>query len=283
MCGAGLLALMLAAQAGCGRKNETAQKHRAPETPPLSSQPPSLEAEQPFTPAGGASENAEPAPAEPVLEKDAPPGPQPADPETLEPGMTVEEVINAAPVPVVQPDERGVWQRALALTIDAAFMRPPVSEPLAGAKDTVLSVSVVEASGAAKWLDAEDLKRIGGGLDQFLPATAALAGKMLEKTPPRFERDRDGVIRYGVIEGESPFVASVVLAPGFLALFRDTIGPSLEVVIPSRNKVFVFPPGEAPEHEEMLWREFRSALEPVSLEVFEITRSGIRAAGTLRP
>ncbi len=195
----------------------------------------------------------------------------------------VAEIEMQQSVSMVAKDERGVWQRAVALTLDARFMRPPISEPFANARDTVLSVSVVEPSGETKWLAAEDFERFGGTLEQLLPATVALTTKLLEKHPPRFERDRDGVIRYGVIEGQSSFIASVLLAPGFLALFRDTIGPVLEVVIPSRNKIFVFPSGEASEHEEMLWREFRGAFEPVSLEVFEVSKSGTRAIATFRP
>lgn len=217
----------------------------------------------------------------PAAAADAPRSP--ATPAATQPAQPPQEVISNAPPPAIVTDGRGVLKKAIVLTLDAAFMRPPVAEPLAGARDTVVSVSVAEAPGAVRWLDAEDFKRFGGGLDQFLPATAALAAKLLDQTPPRYERDPDGVISFGVLESDSPLLASVIFAPGFPAVFRDTIGPLLEIVIPSRRKVFVFPPGDAQAHEQTLWREFRSAEEPVSLEVFEVSRRGIRVTGTLRP
>lgn len=206
-----------------------------------------------------------------------------APPAATQPAQPPQEVISSALPPAFVTDGRGVLQKAIVLTLDAAFMRPPVAEPLAGARDTVVSVSVAEAPGAVRWLDAEDFTRFGGGLDQFLPATAALAAKLLDQTPPRYERDADGVIAFGVLESGSPLLASVIFAPGFPAVFRDTIGPVLEIVIPSRRKIFVFPPGDARAHEERIWREFRSAEDPVSLEVFEVSRRGLRVIGTLRP
>ncbi len=182
-----------------------------------------------------------------------------------------------------EPDAPPALSRAIVLTLDGLFMRPPVHEPVANGRDTILAVSVVAADGSTSFLSAEDFKRLGLAVKELLPQTITLANQVLEKAEVVEHRDKRGVITHTELRSENSLLASAVLSPKFLAQFRTTIGAKLKVIIPSRTKIFVFPPATVPPIEEEVRAEFRTALQPVSLEILELDRSGITVAGTLRP
>ncbi len=172
---------------------------------------------------------------------------------------------------------------AVVLLVDGLFMRPPVFELLANAEQTILSPAILAPDGQSRYLDEDGFKTLGLSFEEMLPQTVTLANQLLKQITPVFERDQDQVIAFALLESKSPFVSSLLLSKELLSTFRQTLGGRIHAVVPSRNKLFLFPPGEALLHEERLRREFRSALYPVSLEVFEISRRGLMAVGTLRP
>ena len=76
-------------------------------------------------------------------------------------------------------------------------------------------------------------------------------------------------------------MASAVLAPRFLALFRQTLGDTVLVVVPNRYTAFVFPQlaTHYQEYYPMVFAAYRETAFPISVEVLEFSAAGIRAVG----
>ena len=74
---------------------------------------------------------------------------------------------------------------------------------------------------------------------------------------------------------------SVVLSPKFLALFQDTLGPKVLVVVPNRFTAYVFPRlvSSYREYSPGVFEDYRATAHPVSVEVFELSDAGLRAIG----
>jgi len=94
-------------------------------------------------------------------------------------------------------------------------------------------------------------------------------------------RNRNKVIEYAQFRSDRPIVASAVLAPGFLNLFRDTLGEKVLLIVPNRYTAYVFPSlvNNIEDYSPMVIRGFRDSAYPVSVEVFEVTARGVRSVG----
>lgn len=86
-----------------------------------------------------------------------------------------------------------------------------------------------------------------------------------------------------VISSDSPLTASCILLPGFLKRFSAIFGPELIVAIPSRNKIYVFPKlaNQIPSMIETIRDDFLISPQPVSTELFELSKKGIRTIGNV--
>jgi hypothetical protein len=124
-----------------------------------------------------------------------------------------------------------------------------------------------------------DQFRVEPGAIQQLAAPAAAADLAMLK--PRYVRDRKQVIQYAELRSEQPIVASAVLAPKFLALFKDTLGEKVLLVVPNRFTAYVFPAlaSNYQEYWPMVFEAYRATAWPVSVEVFEVSAEGLRTAG----
>jgi hypothetical protein len=114
---------------------------------------------------------------------------------------------------------------------------------------------------------------------QEIAITAATAD--LGELKLRYERDRKFVIQYAELRSDRPIVASAVLAPKFLDLFKDTLGEKVLLVVPNRFTAYVFPAlaSNYQDYSPMVFEAFRATAWPVSVEVFEVSANGFRAAG----
>lgn len=101
---------------------------------------------------------------------------------------------------------------------------------------------------------------------------------------PEFVRDKRGVILFAVISSEDPLAASCVLAPGFSDKFLDTIGPDVQVAIPNRNRIYIFPRSAVPVADlaDRIFVDYRASDLPVSREIFEPKDGVLRAVGEFR-
>ena len=108
------------------------------------------------------------------------------------------------------------------------------------------------------------------------------ATRHLKTLEHSLHRDERGVIAYAHIQSENPLTASIFLSPEFPERFAKTLGKDLYVAIPDRFNVFVFPKLEnsiKPKYASKMAIFYKEGLYPVSREVFELSKDGIRVAG----
>lgn len=119
------------------------------------------------------------------------------------------------------------------------------------------------------------------GWEEFFAKARANATGDLAGIKPHYVRNRKKVIEYATLESTEPFVASAVLAPRFLELFADTLGPKVLVVLPNQFTAYVFPAlaSNYQDFEPLMRQAYRATAHPGTLEVFEFSAEGIKAVG----
>jgi len=113
---------------------------------------------------------------------------------------------------------------------------------------------------------------------------AIAAAADLATLKPRYERNNKQVIEYAELTSTRPIVASAVLAPKFLDLFRDTLGDKVLLVIPNRFTAYVFPvlASDYQDYYPMVNEAYHATAWPISVEVFEVGPEGLRTVGVYR-
>lgn len=167
--------------------------------------------------------------------------------------------------------------------LEPKSMRREVTWEIAGAERTVLAPVVIDGIDYL-YPPKAILERFGVVPAGILELAAPAAEADLAALKPRYERDRNQVIQYAELASERPIVASAVLAPKFLALFKETLGEKVLLVVPSRFRAYVFP-ALATNYQEywpMVFEAYRASAWPVSVEVFEVSAEGLRAVGVYR-
>ncbi len=159
-------------------------------------------------------------------------------------------------------------------------MRAPIVVPLADAQKTELAAGMLSDEGLVALSEA-DFAALHVDRGIFHSVAALNTAFDLRHLRFRFERDRRQVIRYAAMESDQPIVASAVLFPGFLDLWKDTLGEKVLVVVPNRFSAFVFPhlATDYLDYAPMVFRAYRETPYPVSVEVFEVSPSGWRCLG----
>ena len=155
-----------------------------------------------------------------------------------------------------------------------------VTLPIAGAERTELCAGFMEEAGPRAMSRAE-LAAMGIGMAQFAARARENVAADLATLKPRYTRNRKGVIEYAELHSERPVVAGAMLAPKFLALFKDTLGEKVLVVVPNRFTAYVFPAlsGNHADYAPMVFAALRATAWPVSVEVFEVSAEGVRCVG----
>lgn len=108
---------------------------------------------------------------------------------------------------------------------------------------------------------------------------------VLSTVDPLLVRDSKGVLQMAVLRAESPLLATGVLTKGFLTRFSAMFGPELLIAIPARNKVYVFPKlaNRIAEMSAAIRDDYLISPMPVSTELFELSKGGLKAVGTVDP
>ena len=164
--------------------------------------------------------------------------------------------------------------------LEPKSMHREIAWEIPGAQRTVLAPAEADGNeyqfpSRKTWeesqLDQADIQRRG--------AIAAAAD--LATLKPRYERNSKQVIQYAELTSDRPIVASAVLAPKFLDLFRDTLGDKVLVVVPNRFTAYVFPAlaSNYQDYYPMVLDAYGATAWPISVEVFEISAQGMRAVG----
>ena len=171
------------------------------------------------------------------------------------------------------PEEKN-WH----LLIEPTFMHPPVAFPIAGAERTVFVPGYLD-NGVPAYLTKDEFAQIHQSFEQFLEKSLANASD--KKVTARFVRNSKQVIEYAALESESPLMATAVLAPDFVEKFKSVLGDKLIVAIPNRNTLFLFPAltTDYRHYADIVLAAYNNSSQPVSVEAFELTKTGLRAIG----
>ena len=156
----------------------------------------------------------------------------------------------------------------------------PVTLPIAGADRTEVCAGFMEEAGP-RAMTKEELAAMGIGMEKFAARARENASADLAKLKPRYTRNAKRVIEYAELRSARPVVAGAVLAPKFLALFRETLGEKVLVVVPNRFTAFIFPPlaGNHADYAPMVLAALGATAWPVSVELFEVSTDGVRCVG----
>lgn len=170
----------------------------------------------------------------------------------------------------------GSWR----MWLEPRSSRAAVTAPIAGAERTELCAGFLDEEGPRAMTKAE-LAGMGIELERFAARARQNAAADLTGLKPRYERNRKRVIEYAELRSARPIVASAVLAPKFLELWKDTLGEKVLVVLPNRFTAYVFPAlsGHHADYAPMIFEALRTTAWPVSIEVFEISAQGMRCVG----
>ncbi|MGB8168395.1 MAG: hypothetical protein WCF18_12940 [Chthoniobacteraceae bacterium] len=160
--------------------------------------------------------------------------------------------------------------------LEPKSMRASVALPIVGAQRTEIAFGRLTEDGLEAFAKTEAEPG-----DSLLTTARANAAADLATLKPRYVRDRHKVIQYAELHSTQPIVASAVLAPKFLPLFKDTLGETVLVVVPNRYTAYAFPSlaTRYQEYYPMVFAAYGETAYPVSVEVFEFSANGIRAVG----
>jgi hypothetical protein len=175
-----------------------------------------------------------------------------------------------------EPPETGSWR----VWLEPRFMHQPVTAPISLAVKTELAAGRLTGD-FLEPLSKAELARLGATWESFAEAARANATADLAQLNPEYVRNRKKIIEYAELHSTKPIVASAALAPGFRALFEETLGPDILLVVPNQFTAYVFPKlaSNYRDYAPMVQRAYRETSHPVSMEVFELTAAGMRAVG----
>jgi hypothetical protein len=188
-----------------------------------------------------------------------------------------------AALPAEDGGEKNAAQQQWFVVPVPAFMRPAVSWPVPGAKSTVLVPALWDGA-EMREMSVEAFARLNidrAGIEKLADENAAA---VLAELKPEFTRNSKRVIEFARLTSGRPLVASTVWAPGFLAMFEETLGPKLIVAIPNRYTVLVFPAlaGNCDDYAPMILDACRATPYPASRELFAVDKGRVRAIGAVR-
>ena len=174
--------------------------------------------------------------------------------------------------------------REPTILLGGYFEKPPVLRYLPGSQRTIVFPASVGTHGEIK-PDTSPSGRSGDYWELLIRNFRERASLLMATIDPEMIRDNRGVIQMAVITGEDPMTASCILSPGFLSRFSAIFGPELIVAVPTRNRIYVFPKlaNRIPGIARTIRDDYLASPCPVSCELFEISKKGLRTIGTTDP
>jgi len=162
---------------------------------------------------------------------------------------------------------------AYVLLPEPSALRTELSRAPVGAHRTVLSPAheTVEAPGV-KMYPKEDFARLGISVDTFTERAVAAAETRLKDLQPELIKDGTGKTRYAVYRGDSPLIASLLIAPSFGKALAQAFEGELWAVVPDRHSLYLFPakPEMLAEFADDLQQRYKTDAYAASCEVFRI-------------
>jgi hypothetical protein len=186
------------------------------------------------------------------------------------------------PLVSAEPVRATSGQEPNLLLLGASFERPSIFRYLPGSRRTILYPAIMDKEG---WITPCDKPQTDKDWDRFLRNSKERISLLLATSDIQMTRDNRGVIQMALITGENPEIASCALLPGFLDRFSAVFGPEILIAIPARNKIYVFPKlaNRIQDTLRTIHDDRLITPTPVSMELFELSKRGLRAVGTLEP
>ena len=169
----------------------------------------------------------------------------------------------------------------LLVLIEPKFMKAPVTAPIAAAEKTEF-VAAFMGKSEVTYLSRVDFDAMKIDWLAFTKKAQESAEAELKSLTTEYARDRKKVILYAKIHSPHALIASAILAPKFLDLFKNTLGEKVFIVIPNRTTTYVFPAlsSNYQDYAPMIFAAYRATPFPVSREVFELSPDGLKAVGS---
>ncbi len=142
-----------------------------------------------------------------------------------------------------------------------------------GAKFTVFTpAKQIEGRPGVAAYDEAEFKKLGISPESFIERAGTAADARLATIQPEFIKDEVGKTRYAVYRGESPLIASLIVAPSLAKSFTTLFGEELWAVLPDRNSLYIFPakPELLEEFTADLAERYELSPYAASCEVFRI-------------
>jgi hypothetical protein len=183
-------------------------------------------------------------------------------------------VKKATVVPETPPQR--VLERFLVLP-EPKVMRSARSKFLPEARTTVITAALETADAPGiRAYTPEEFAVLGISLDSFIERARAAANRRLAALQPDYVRDESGKILYAVYRGDSPLMASLLVAPSLGRIFRNIFGDEIWVMCPDRHALFVFPAkaADVAEFTTDLRERYESDAYAASSEIFLLKGDG---------
>ncbi len=125
---------------------------------------------------------------------------------------------------------------------EPAALRTELSRPLGeGRKTVVTPVHEIVGGEGMKRYTKEEFEHLGISLSTFTERACASADARLKNIQPEFIKDDTGKTRYAVYRGDSPLIATLIMAPSLATLFSKTFGGDVWAILPDRHSLYIFP------------------------------------------
>lgn len=160
-------------------------------------------------------------------------------------------------------------------------MRPEVFVLVPGARRVGYSLFRETSAGLEPYKRDELRTQRLSWIECFLRGQEAATRHLKTLEPKIFRDEATKIIQYAHFFSENQLTASIFISPEFPKLFETTLGKELYVAIPDRFNVFVFPKfsDSIQQLSPKMAYLYKEALYPVSREVFQLSKAGIRVIG----
>ena len=165
--------------------------------------------------------------------------------------------------------------------LEPVALRTALARALPEAKYTVIVPAREDAVLGIAHFTKEEFAATGMSWEQFVAKAEAAATRLLVATKPVVAKDAAGQVAYVKLQSERPFAASIVLSPRLVPLFQGVLGDRLVALMPDRSTVYLFSRnfGQFQSFGQKIINDHAEAVYPCSIEVFEISRDGIKCIG----
>jgi hypothetical protein len=188
-----------------------------------------------------------------------------------------QEKTTAKPAAAAIPSPAAVKLETFVMLPEPKVMRTDRSRFLPDAKTTVISPAreIAESPGV-KTYTTDEFAKLGISAETFLERARTAADRRLATLTPDYIKDDQGRLRYAVYRGDSPLIASLLIAPSLGTLFQKTFSGDVWALLPDRNSLYLFParPDALAEFTVDLRDRYESDPYAASAEIFLLKADG---------